>query len=336
MNTHDIEKYAPIIVPTCNRIHHLKNCIYSLKNCIDADKTMLFISVDYPPNERYRNGYEEVLKFVKEGIEGFKLIKLYIQDKNLGPVDNIAFLVDEVCKYSDCWIFTEDDNEFAPDFLKYMNWGLTRFEKDETVFAVCGFKSCKSINEESVYLSRYFQPYGYGTWINKYQKMLSQKDSVILAKSNYHLREVYKLYKERPYFFHVFVTELIHQRRSVIWKNNLELNPIDAVIQIYLYKTNKRCVFPGKYKSRTKGNDGSGFTMKKEEINVEKVFPFQYVDSDTYKLSKQDDRIISRIENESFKLYHKQLLISDWRKYFLFVIVGMNHGRYQHVKKFFR
>ena len=54
-------KYAPIIIPTCNRIIHLKRLIESLNNNNWAKYTDLYISVDFPPNEGFAVGHEEVV-----------------------------------------------------------------------------------------------------------------------------------------------------------------------------------------------------------------------------------------------------------------------------------
>ena len=45
--------YAPVCIPTCNRYNKLKKCIESLIANKEAKKTELYISVDYPPEERF-------------------------------------------------------------------------------------------------------------------------------------------------------------------------------------------------------------------------------------------------------------------------------------------
>ena len=48
---------APVLIPTCNRIHHLKRCVESIARNKLAKETELYISVDYPPSEKYQDGY---------------------------------------------------------------------------------------------------------------------------------------------------------------------------------------------------------------------------------------------------------------------------------------
>ncbi len=54
--------YAPVAIPTLNRIDHLKRCISSLAKNEYAKYTNIYISVDYPPNEKYLDGYNEISK----------------------------------------------------------------------------------------------------------------------------------------------------------------------------------------------------------------------------------------------------------------------------------
>ena len=104
-------EYAAVIIPTLNRKKHLKRCIESLQRNSDAKSTDLYISVDFPPAEKYQKGYPEVCEYVKT-ITGFATVNLYYQDKNLGPGLNRKFLEEKIAEKHDKYIFTDDDNEF--------------------------------------------------------------------------------------------------------------------------------------------------------------------------------------------------------------------------------
>lgn len=45
----------------------------------------------------------------------------------------------QVEKRFDRYISTEDDNEFSPNFLVYMNKGLELYKDDPKVLAICGY-----------------------------------------------------------------------------------------------------------------------------------------------------------------------------------------------------
>lgn len=169
--------YAPIIIPTLSRIEHLKRCIESLKKNNYASETDLIISVDFPPSDKYRDGYKEVKEYLSNGIEGFADVKLYYQNENLGARDNAMFLVNRVIELGyETFIWTEDDNEFSPCFLEYVNKGLEIFKDDEHVFMVCGYSephtmTSTSNNVKEIYT---FTPWGYGTWIKKFNAIIEK------------------------------------------------------------------------------------------------------------------------------------------------------------------
>ena len=47
-------EYAPITITTLNRYEHFVRCIQSLENNGLAKETELFISVDFPPSDKYK------------------------------------------------------------------------------------------------------------------------------------------------------------------------------------------------------------------------------------------------------------------------------------------
>lgn len=75
--------YAPVIIPTCNRIEHLKKCINSLASNEFAKFTEIYISVDFPPSEKYEKGYNEVINYLKGGIGGLLRKSLFIFRKKI-------------------------------------------------------------------------------------------------------------------------------------------------------------------------------------------------------------------------------------------------------------
>lgn len=100
-----------------------------------AEKTDVYISVDYPPGEKYVAGYREVVKYLKAKIDGFHKVNIYFQEENLG-LKNVQFLSNVVFKEYEHWILTEDDNVFTTNFLEYMNNGLELFVNNESVLAI--------------------------------------------------------------------------------------------------------------------------------------------------------------------------------------------------------
>ena len=110
---------APVLIPTLNRYQHIKNCIESLAKNPLAKETELYISVDYPPSEKYEQGYQSVIDYLDSGVSGFKAVYIYKQEKNLGVFKNADFLRNKAFEKCEGYIVTEDDNVFSED-LKWM------------------------------------------------------------------------------------------------------------------------------------------------------------------------------------------------------------------------
>lgn len=171
-------KYAPVFIPTLNRFDHLKQCVDSLSMNHNADKTEVYISVDYPPSEKYREGYEKICHYLDSGGFNFKKLHVIKQTENLGVINNgtkkysnALFLEDIAVHNYDRWIITEDDNVFAPGFLDFMNEALEKFKDDKTVFSVCGYRFYYNLKFDGNNFFRQnadFNGWGCGFWRDKY------------------------------------------------------------------------------------------------------------------------------------------------------------------------
>lgn len=271
------ECYAPILIPTLNRYEHLKRCIDSLLANPLASKTDIYISVDFPPDEKYQKGYERVKKYLTEELKsGFNNIFVYYQTHNLGADENCFFLWEKVFKNHNTFILTEDDNEFSPNFLKYMNDCLVEYENDESIFAICGYlgEHPWKYNEENIIFLPTNSPYGFASWKSKYDKFhewLSWKNLIGLLrnkeKCDYIFNTRYKVY-------YTMVEALLTNRKknSVYINKSGEPASIDYMVNIYLLTFKMKCVFPTISKSRNHGMDGSGLNSPRiEEYDPYKI-----------------------------------------------------------------
>ena len=64
---------APVIIPTLNRAEHFVRCIESLKKCKYAERTEIFISVDFPFLKRHEEGYDKIKKYLKGTFSKFSV-----------------------------------------------------------------------------------------------------------------------------------------------------------------------------------------------------------------------------------------------------------------------
>lgn len=173
-------KYAPVIIPTLNRFDHFKRCLESLEACTGAEFTDVYVALDYPPSEKYVEGWKknnEYLK-MKELNNGFNSLVVYRRKENyfFSGKGNAETAINDLPPTIESYIFTEDDNVFSPNFLDYINKGLALYKYDMNVFAITGyslFNHNKGINTAgyTVYKnSSFFSAWGYAIWVNKYCK----------------------------------------------------------------------------------------------------------------------------------------------------------------------
>lgn len=270
--------YSPIIIPTLNRYEHLVRCIESLKKNPLACETELYISIDYPPTEKYVAGYERVKNYIENELQdGFKNIYKFYQKKNLGPLGNVFFLRDEVFKTYDRYIFTEDDNEFSPNFLEYINKGLDLFERDERIFSICGYRNEKpwQCDDGNVMKLSIFHAWGYATWKDKIEKchqwICRDNFTKLLHDKNFCNR----LYRERYKSYYTFIQSLLANptdSNSVYIDSKGDIQEFDYTIAIYMIAFGMHSVLPSITKVRNWGYDGSGAHCGRiEEMNLAEV-----------------------------------------------------------------
>ncbi len=295
-------KYAPIIIPTLNRSTHLRRCVESLASNPWAKYTDLMISVDYPPSEKYRTGYEEVLSFVDslEYNNKFNKVVVYKQSENLGPLGNEYFLLNELGKRGyDRYIFTEDDNDYSLNFIEFMDKALEFFENDEKVFAICSQSWLYIPIAGNFFYSPWFSAWGYACWLKRkieIDKKVSRKYfNTILHSSG----KQWRLFWECPAVYRIFASDLLGEVPAMRTDDG-EVASIDFAHTICCISEKMHCVYPAKRMERNWGFDGSGDNCDVEAFNPGNTI----IDlSDSFdKLIEADDVVRkSRINNRIFK-----------------------------------
>ena len=240
-----IKVFAPVMIPTLNRYSHLKSCVESLAKCSWAEHTELYISVDFPPSEKYIAGHKKIIEYVNS-ITGFKDVHIFIQSENLGVGGNFIFLRDEIFKKFDRVIFTEDDNVFSPCFLEYINKGLELFQNIPNVWGICGYNYPIQIpnsycNQYNSYFAKEYSAWGAG-YLNK-MYFLNIERTIDNGK-NLLIRHWDKL--------------TWSVRRMLI--NSIQKNrfPGDLYRTLFLIDSDMYCVFPTENLVVNNGHDGSG------------------------------------------------------------------------------
>lgn len=277
-----ITKYAPVIIPTMNRNVHFKRCLESLEKCTGADQTDVYVALDYPPSDKYKQGWEVIDLYLKEKEmkNGFKKLHVIRRDYNYGVCHengNYETLIREIKKKNDRYILSEDDNEFSPCFLDYMNKCLERFKDDPRVNLVCGYNYVMKFPESyknNFYFTKWGCPWGTGEWTKK-TEFLDKLYSLDNLKSILKDKESYNLLMNRC---SCAVRNIILMLKAQkLWG--------DAIKGVYSVLYDTYCIMPCESMVRNYGNDGTGDHSKclnedqnifysSQSISNEKIFEF--------------------------------------------------------------
>ena len=295
----EIKTYAPVVIPTLCRYDTFVRCVDSLSKCTGADQTELFIGIDYPAKEDHWDGYRKICLYV-ENLHGFKALHVYKRERNFGQKMNTRSLLEEVKSRFDRFIISEDDNEFAPNFLEYVNKGLEKYKDDPDVIAICGFNYPFDFMEkikgydQNAYPMQYFSAWGVGRWVDKGPKnFVSNQEKA--REIVFSWSAVLKLWKAGHY---ATVRRLIDRYQGALG---------DIMYRTYCVFENKYCVFPAVSKVRNLGNEGNGTVCEivdhryaKQIIDMDLTFEYDDFEIKSYKPVRKACRKLSSYNKKNF------------------------------------
>lgn len=243
-----IEEYAPVLIPTLCRYETLKKCLDSLSVCTGASSTDVHVALDYPSNEKHWAGYYKISSYL-EGLTGFKNVFVYKRENNYGIIKNAQDLIQRVSNQYSCFIFTEDDNEFSPNFLEYINKGLKKYRDNPDVIAICGFNYPFPYlnNIKGYYCNAYpvkaYTAWGVARWTNKIPyDFVNEKKATEIVYSWEMVKKLWKL------GMHATVHRLLYRHKE---------GYSDLMYHIYFLLNNKYAIFPAISKVRNWGFEGN-------------------------------------------------------------------------------
>ncbi len=300
----EIKALAPVLITTLCRYNLFRRCVESLSQCKNANNTDLFIALDYPLNESHYAGYQMISNYL-DTIAGFRNITVIRRSINYGPHKNETDAMNIVLMRYKKVIFSEDDNQFSPNFLDFINNGLVKYKDNQSIFAVCGYNFPITISKSykyNHYFSQEFCGWGYGIWEDKY------KEYEKCCTEGY-IRE--KLEPNLKYLRPSLITCLI-----LIIKNMRMTG--DAIVSLKLIDEGLLCVFPKTSLVRNCGFDGTGQNNRKS-IKSERLYCCQEIDkSDAFEYDE-----ISEVatNNEIRKLLDEYFRIDLLRKIRSFMLL---------------
>jgi len=248
--------YAPIMIPTLCRDNHFVRCIESLKKNLWASKTDVYIALDFPAKEEHKAGYEKICNYLKGDFTMFASFNVFKREMNYGASKNSREMAEWILQHYDRYIRTDDDVEFSPNFLEFMDRCLHEYEDDPDVIAVSGYsypiKWKVSEGSTVLKLNCVCSMWGTGFWREKRKVVQSKLNSDFLYRES------------RKACWDGRVDGLIDARKenySGIFsadKNSYMRGMSDIAIGTYCGIAHKWVVVPVISKARNWGFDGTG------------------------------------------------------------------------------
>lgn len=245
-------KYAPVIVTTLNRDEHFIRLIESLRKNTWASYTDVYVAVDYPPNDNYAIGYKKICAYLSNPFLEFNKFIVIKREYNYGSIKNMDALRSYILERYDRFIRTDDDAEFSPNFLEYMNKCLDKYQDDESVIAVTGYSypvKWKVSEGSNVFLQNFSCPmWGTGFW----KRSFCEAEAFIADDG---LR---KTTKGMNNMLEVSLYEYLNLCLTSSYDYSLASRMSDISVRMYMALSEKYVAVPVVSKVRNWGFDGSG------------------------------------------------------------------------------
>lgn len=268
--------YAPVLIPTLCRDEHLIRCIESLKRNTWAKYTDVYVAVDYPLNEKHWEGYRRVCAYLDGDFPEFASFHVIKRQENYGSSRNMGQLRAEILEKYDRFIRTDDDVEFSPNFLEYMDKTLMYFEDDDDVVAVTGYTfpcGWEASAGSTVIKERIVAPmWGTGFWKKKYVPLVAYitNGGLIDAFSDPIKR------RRGKEMSRTCQCEYINAYTSADPYKSVLTRVTDVSMRMYLGLENKFFAAPVESKARNWGNDGSGVSCPKIDSHGDTSLTYRY------------------------------------------------------------
>ncbi len=297
---------APVVIPTLNRHVCLKRLIESLAANSWAKYTDLYIGLDYPPTEKYVEGWEKTKQYLHEGdFSAFKSFNVIKRHENYGYFKNTDDLRETVYRDYDRHILLADDLEVSPNFLEYIDRCLDHYHDDPDVAIVCGFSYPIDwhVSEGATCLKQNVNAseWGIGFWRDKEAVMRPYIENDVLsqqlpeaARNDLLSRMIYPCLDE--YICAASLPKILRKHFCMVRQ------VCDISMRAYLAVASKYAISPVISKVRQYGFDGSGLYCQRINMasdgNTARTYNYfgQPIDKDNT-FSLREDTLHDNAEN---------------------------------------
>lgn len=287
MEMNSRNQYAAVILTALNRDEHFIRCMESLDNNTWAEYTDIYISVDYPPTEKYVDGYQKIVDYLKSRKFHFKRTNIYIQEENLGARENRDFLRNIAFSEHDKLIMMEDDMEVSVNFFEYMNKAFDYCEENPEIFGVCAYQIPVDACEGTAYKTQHIS-WGFGTFKKNWDRLQNEVSEEWLDKYVWNVREMFELFKCSKRTFYYLYNNYLLNKNPIYFGEDRRIRTIDIIKEIYLRKTKQYVLLPTVTKIKNNGFDGSGVNCGSAKQRANEI---DMVDQkDTFNLILEDNK----------------------------------------------
>ena len=169
-------QFAPIVLFVYNRPFETQQTLNALKQNTYAQQSDLYI---YSDNASFNADYQVVkdvfqVRKMISNVTGFNSVRVVEWENHMGLANSIIKGTTDVLQKYGRVIVLEDDLITSPNFLSYTNQALEYYQDNRQVISVTGFSfkvNIPSGYKYDSYFARRMCTYGWGTWLDRWEKV---------------------------------------------------------------------------------------------------------------------------------------------------------------------
>ncbi len=179
LNKEETGRMAPIAMFVYNRPEHTRKVVDALLNCPEAKETDIFIFSDAPRGLKDFESVREVRNYLKK-ITGFKSITIVARKANLGCTPNMIEGITRIMDTYGRGIIIEDDILVAPQFLKFMNLCLNKYQNDPNIWNISGISPEFNLKtDKDVVIWGHQNCWGWATWKDRWDNFEGNREKTL-------------------------------------------------------------------------------------------------------------------------------------------------------------
>jgi len=251
---------APIVLFVYKRDEHTLKTLQSISAIPLAKESRLYVFSDGAKGGGDWKSVQKTRALIRK-ISGFAEVRIIERPYNFGRARNIIAGVTQVIQDHGRAIVIENDLNFSPDFLLFMNEALDFYEHDPHVFSVSGYSHSSAQMPvlkdytDDVYFCRRASSWGWATWKDRWDKAEwdmrwfeeNRKDPAFLALCR-------QLGDDFP--------------EMLAYQSNGQMDSWAVRWSLTCLKHNGVCVYPRRSLVKNIGLDGSGVHSRAKDHRV--------------------------------------------------------------------